>query len=178
MSAEHVGYRFSREELAALKLLLSLPAIRGLNLPELDETDYHSAVQSLTDAGVVMPAGEKMGVDRLSAVIVTAMSGRRCLRLHSEGRDTLLYPTRVLHILADAPRTGMLTLTPAKTLSEAKALLTDELARHGEKSSLELMDADGEIAETRAIDGRDALMYALDELCRALETSDPNPSER
>lgn len=177
--SEHIGYRFGRDELAALKLLLELPALPGLNLPTLSETDYHTAIQSLTEAGAVLPAGDQMCVDRLSALLVTAATkSPRSLRLSSGVRDTLLYRTRVLCLLADCPRSGMLTLTPVQTLAEAKAALAEELPRHGEGATLELLDAEGEPLESRDADSRDALLYALDELARKLEASDPLQTER
>ena len=153
MSSEFIGYRFSHIEINALCSLLSLPFPPGLRLPEPDEDAYRAAVRSLTAAGIVTPTGERLCVDRMTALLLNAsIAHSGGIALHSDARDTLLYRTRLLYLVIDCPLQGMLTLTPVQTADEAQSLLEDALPRHCGPVTIDLFSSAGDVLSSRSSD--------------------------
>jgi len=165
MSTESVGYRYTRDELAALMLILSVPALPGAAPYTIDKPAYDRAMEELAREGIITPAGEQVFIDRITTLLLKSVDGcGKWLRVRSAGRETLLYRCEALCVLADLPARGACTLTPVREASEALHPLTDALLRHDGPLTISVSGAETEFPDRGAAAG--ALTAALDNLAR------------
>lgn len=130
MNPEAVGYRYSDDELASLRLILDLDAPLGSIPCTLDEDAYNKSIESLTAAGVVIPAGDELYIDPLTAMLLTEASrSESCLRIISQDRVSFLYQAAELCII-DELCSGIHTITPLPTLEAAADCIISSLVRH------------------------------------------------
>ena len=89
-SVERIALRFSYEETAALLKLLGHEELPGTRIRA--ATPGRATVDSLTDAGIVLPCGEHILVDRAAALIFnTAAGSRRFVRAEGSDGAALLF---------------------------------------------------------------------------------------
>ena len=130
MNTEAVGYRYTDDELATLRLVLDLDAPLGSVQRTLEEEAYNKAIESLTAAGIVVPAGDELYIDRLTTLLLTEASrSARCLRIISQNHVTLLHQAQEMYIV-DEIFAGIHTITPIQTLDAASGYITSSLVRH------------------------------------------------
>lgn len=163
MSSEFVGYRYSRDELAALMLVLSVPSLPGAEPHAIDKPAYDRAMDSLAREGIVTMAGDRAYLDRISALLLKSIAGcDRWLRIRSGNRETLLYRCSALCVLADLPARGVCTLMPIERIDLAHSPLTDALSRHVPPLSIALPGSETECPDRAAAES--ALSNAFDAL--------------
>ena len=130
MSGDTVSYRYGRDELCALAQVLKKP-LQGIDLPALNESAFHDALSTLEAAGLVTPAADRVGVDRLTALLVNEMAKcDRCAAFRSGGRATILWQGPHLILLGTYGTRGPVSLTPLQTPDDAAEALSEALLRH------------------------------------------------
>ena len=132
MNDDIISYRYAKNELSALMLILQLPSLPGAALPQIDEPAYRAAIDSLSDSGIVTPAGDRVIVDKLSAVLLVSIAKCRFfLRFAAPDRTVVLWRCARLCVLGAFPEKGECSLTPLQTLDHCGAPLESALARCG-----------------------------------------------
>lgn len=151
MNYDLIGYRYSRDELATLMLLLKIPSLPGLTPWPLDEDTYQRSLSGLMAAGIAAGNQEQVFIDRLSTLLLRSIANaEQWLCIRSETRDTLLYKTPRLCILADIPRRGACTLTPLQQSQDAESPLKEALERHSAPVTLESLEGTGSFSSLEA----------------------------
>ena len=174
MNAENIGYLYSREELKVLVLILGLDGLPGVDLPELDEAAYRSAFADLAEAGIITPAGEIAGVERLTTLLL--MNAARCqrgFRLESGGRSVLIWRGSTMFLLGVVPAHGGCVLIPLQALTNVREALPAQFAHSAPPFVLYDVAAPG--APLREAADSDGLRALLRWVCDALDTAGPLP---
>ena len=168
MSTDPIGYRYTDDELATLRLILSLETPVGCAQRVIDEAAYRKSVDSLAASKILTPAGESAYIDKLTAMLLNEISAAdACLRIISQNHVSLLFRCQRLFITEDISR-GMHTLTPFKTMPEAAAALIDSISRHVVPAEAALVSASGEDEHSFEVDDSDTLLRSVNELLTSL----------
>ena len=176
MSPEYVGYRYSRAELSALILLMNIDGLHGFIPDPLDAFSYESAIASLASSGLLARTGEQVLIDRITALILSAMHrSSRCLIFRQKGRCVAVFRSDIMYVLAEYPARGSCTLTPLQSASAVSEPLTHALSSQKGPFSIELMEG-GTAVQTG--DLQEATPAAIDQLLRPLCPDAENPSGR
>ena len=130
MNAETVSYRYTTDELNALLLILDLPGLPGLPMPAISQAAYRAAIDSLSDSGLVTPAGDQAIIDRLTVLLLSSIA--KCsffVRFDAAGRTVLLWRGPTIYIVGMFPEQGECSLTPLPSPDEAEDALNAALIR-------------------------------------------------
>ncbi|MBR0463681.1 MAG: hypothetical protein IJJ23_04775 [Clostridia bacterium] len=130
MSGELISYRYTRQELRALGMVMNL-TLPGLDLPQLTEEDFHHAVDEMERAGCVVSGDNQLGVDSLTALLLNEISDcATWTRLDSDnGQAAVLWAGAHMYVVASFSRISPVSLTPCETGAEAREALEESLNR-------------------------------------------------
>ena len=160
-SVERIAFRFSHEEAAALLKLLDYERLPGTAVcAALPDT---ATVESLTDAGVVLPCGEHILVDRVAALIFNAAAASgRYLRVEGDAGTALLYKSEKLCVLVEDMGSGQLLLEPVKDMETAMPLFRKCVARSGRGLRYTLsLPGEGSVESTDGVEAFGELLMRL-----------------
>ena len=162
MNTDSIGYRYTDDELATLRLIMSLDLPLGCAQRVLDEEAYDKAVASLSDAQIITPAGSEAYIDKLTAMLLSEISdSEKCLRVIAQNRVCILFRCSRLYVIDDIS-SGIHTLTPVGTAAEAAALLADSPERCVLPAEIALLNADGTADASIDADNPSSLLAAID----------------
>ncbi len=123
MKPEAVGYRYSRAELSALMRMMGISAYPGFTPDAPNEAAHNAAIASLAESGLAT-AGDTVYVDRITALILSAMHRRTgSIAITAQNRNLALIRSEIMYILADFPQLGACTLTPLERAKDIAAPL-------------------------------------------------------
>lgn len=178
MNPEIVGYRYSRTELSVLMHLMGIPSLPGFTPDTVDETTYNAAVTSLVNANLAARGDGKIFVDRITALILSAMHRQRgSLCLESSNRKAVLIRSDIMYVLAEYPKQGTCILTPLQSAEDVSEPAQNALKRISFPALITLNPADGSTRREQAATEKEAwpiLTALFDELCAKAEP----PTER
>ena len=130
MNISSLGYRFTNEELESLRLIMKLPVPIGIEARKVNADSYNHALESLSDAGLLINAGKQILVDPIIMLLLREVAdSRHCLRIRSSDRHTLLHQTPKMFLMSDCTPTNC-TLTPLQALPDIQQPLVECLNRH------------------------------------------------
>ncbi|MBO4299024.1 MAG: hypothetical protein J5998_09505 [Clostridia bacterium] len=171
MNADLVSYRYTRDELSTLLLILDLPPFPGVQLPPIDEAAYRAAVDSLADSGLVTPAGDRAIVDQLTALLLLSIAKSRFhFRFDAPDRAIALWRCPLLCVMGVFPLQGECSLTPVPSLAGCDAALSGALTRCGFPISVASPLLDGETLSASNAEELTAVKARLLHLASAVES--------
>lgn len=165
MNNDIMGYRYTRNELETLRLILDIDLPLGVEPVQLDEESYHAAFEALCDADILVNAGERVLVDPLTALLMRqASASSLCLRIRSDQRHTLLHRAPNMFLLSECTSRNC-TLTPLQYAHHVAEPIARALSRHEAPLILEIME-DGQLKTIEAATPADAQIALKDYLAR------------
>lgn len=130
MSIESIGYRYTRDELEALRLVLNLSVPLGIDPVKLDRTRYEAALESLTDSGLVVGTQKQLLIDPILMLMLReASASTHCLRIRSTNRHSVLLRTPQMYLMNDCMLSGC-TIKPLQSAKHTKEPVLDALSLH------------------------------------------------
>lgn len=178
MSSEIIGYRYSRAELTVLMRLMGIPELPGFTPEALDEDSYNAAVNSLVNAHLATRSDGKVFVDRITALILSAMHRRRgSICLETSARSAALIRSDIMYVLAEFPRRGTCILTPLQYAENVPEPTLIAVARCDFPALIRIQSANGTV-RSEQVDSKEAAQPVLAELFEILCADAESPTER
>lgn len=156
MNNQIMGYRYTRDELETLRLILNVDLPLGIEPAALDEERYRAAFDSLCDADILVDAGDRALVDPLTALLLReAAASALCLRIRSDMRHTLLHRSENMYLLSECTPANC-TITPLQHAYHVPEPIQSAFERHSAPMIIEIMDEDGQMQTIEAQTTEDA----------------------
>ena len=157
---DRIAFRFTHAELAALLMLMDLPALPAASVKPAIPTS--GTVESLIESGIVMICGERILVDNTVALVLrNAAQSERCLVVQDAADRLILYRGQRMCVLTEESG-QMLTLEPLQSVQTARDLWADAVKRMREPLYGCLMGKEGPTDERRGSEGLKKLYDQLE----------------
>lgn len=178
MSSEVVGYRYSRAELSVLMRLMGIPSLPGFTPEELNEDTYNAAIASLVNAHLATRGDGKVYVDRITALILSAMHRRRgSICIETSARSAALIRSDIMFVLAEYPSRGTCVLTPLQHAEDVPEPALAAVHRCSFPALIELRSGE-EVVQSSQADTEETSLPILTGLFEELCANAENPTER